>query len=427
MKKRVSLSTTLALIFISIALSVSLTMVFAMEKFSTTVNEVSKRQAMYDYLTEVDKTVRQNYNGTIDEVTLQEDVVTAYMKAIGDSYADYLTADEYADYLKESSGSKEGYGISLAQVGNAGMITVVNVDKGSPADSAGLKIGDVLSAIEGETISHTSKDLLSAREYLNDTVKILLTVERDGKKQSYNLSSASYTIKSVDSKWINNIAYIRISGFNELTAEQFYSALDKMSAKNPEGYIFDLRDNAGGSIDIASEMAGYLLPIGTFANSTASDGTVTPITSTSAYELNTPAVVLVNENTSGEAELFAGALQEFYKAKIFGVKTAGRACVQEYYALSTDNAAIKLSTAELSLVKTGSWELIGIVPDTVVEPNEGYVNANMLSEKQDVQLQKTLAYFKSLNKKELPVTTTKATNKTTKNTTSTTENTSTDE
>ncbi|MBP5303974.1 MAG: PDZ domain-containing protein [Clostridia bacterium] len=418
MKKRVSLSTTLALIFISIALSVSLTMVFAMKTFSSTVNEVSKRQAMYDYLTEVDKSVRQNYKGSIDEVILQEDLATAYMKAIGDAYADYLTADEYADHLREVSGSKDGYGIELAQVGKDSQITVVSVDVDSPAANAGVKVGDVLVSIEGTVINHTAKDLLTAREILNDSTKALVKVSRNKTEQAFNLSSAVYTIKSVDSRMIDNIAYIRITQFNEQTAEQFYAALDKLTAKNVEGFIFDLRDNRGGSLEAASEMTGYLLPTGTFANSIASDGTATPITSTSAYVLRQNAIVLVNENTEGEAELFAGALQECSVARVVGSKTFGRSRIQNYYALSSDNAAIKLSVAELSLTKAGSWEGEGITPDVLEKTPEGYVNVNMLSEKQDTQLQVAL---QEVNKPGADVTqittTTKATTKKTTTTT----------
>lgn len=423
MKKRVSLSTTLALIFISIALSVSLTMVFAMQRFSSTVNEVSKRQAMYDYLTEVDKAVRQNYTGDIDEMTLREDLATAYMKAIGDTYADYITTDEYADYLNEKNGLRDGYGIELAQVGSSGTITIISVDEGSPAKTAGVKVGDVLVSIDGNAIAHTAKDLLNAKEILADTTKTIVTVDRKGKNESFSLSSAVYTIKSIESKMIKKNGYLRIRQFNEVTAEQFYVALDKLIADGAEGIIFDLRDNPGGSVDVASEMTGYLVPTGTFANSTASDGTVTPITAVSAYELHIPSVVLVNKNTSGEAELFAGALQECKIAKVYGTTTAGKSRIQEYFAISSDNAAIKISTAELSLAKAGSWELVGIVPDQVVDAPSSYVNVDSLSQKEDTQLNSALDYLSQQNASITNDTTNPKTTATTKakETTTTTE------
>lgn len=421
MRKRISLSTSLALIFISIALSVSLTMIFAMKKFSATVNEVSKRQAMYDYLTEVDKSVRQNYSGTIDEVVLQEDLATAYMKAIGDPYADYLTTDEYADYKTQNSGSKDGYGITLAQVGLNNKITVVSVDEGSPAAIAGIKIGDELISIDEKEYSNTSIDLYTANSILKDTSKTLITLSREGKKQSYNLSSALYSIVSVETKEIDSMGYIRIKEFNEQTAEQFYKAIDKLIDKHVIAFIFDLRDNQGGSLDIAAEMTGYLVPKGTFANNTSSDGTVTPITSTSPYEMGLPAVVLVNGKTAGEAELFAGALQECTTAKVLGEKTAGRSKVQGYYPISSDNAAIKLSVSELSLAKRGSWELIGIIPDQEVKAETGYVNVDMLDEKTDVQLNEATAYLqKLLTNPETVMTTTTSKATTTKKTKTTT-------
>ena len=112
MNRKIPLGLSLALLLIVACLSVTLTMVFAMDRFSSTVNEVTKRQAQFDYLAEIDKAVRQNYRGTINESKLREAVASVYMQNIGDRYADYLTADEYAALQRARAGKGEGFGIT---------------------------------------------------------------------------------------------------------------------------------------------------------------------------------------------------------------------------------------------------------------------------------------------------------------------------
>ena len=394
MKRRIPLGMTLALIMLAVALSISLTMVFAMDRFSSTVNSVNKRQAMFDYLTEVDKAARQNYAGEIDEPALQERLAEAYITGIGDPYAEYLTADEYADQLRRSAGTEEGFGIRLSRLAVSGAVVVTGVDEGSPAALAGVAIGDVIVAIDDTTITADAAGLAKALAALNDQPKVLLTVQRGEKKQAFDLATSAYAIVSVSGQVLHDtIGYVRITTFNDATAEQFYSTMNSLTAKKVTSFIFDLRGNAGGSVDIAAEITGYLMPRGTFARSTASDGTVTPLSSASAYELTVPTVTLVDAGTAGEAELLAGSLREFSLTTIIGVQTAGRARVQNYFPISSDNAAVKLSVAELSLVDGGSWEGTGIQPDEFVAIGSDTLSLQLLTEETDAQLRRAVEWL----------------------------------
>ncbi|MBR3289368.1 MAG: PDZ domain-containing protein [Clostridia bacterium] len=389
MKKRIPLGMTLALIMLAVALSISLTMVFAMDRFSSTVNSVNKRQAMFDYLTEVDKAARQNYAGEIDEPALQERLAEAYITGIGDPYAGYLTADEYAEQLQHSAGTAEGFGIELSRLTVAGDVAVASVDEGSPAALAGVAVGDIVTAINDTEITADTVGLSQALSALHEQTKVLLTVCRGEKKQAFDLTRSAYAIVSVSGKVVkDNIGYIRVSTFNDATAEQFYSVFDSLTAKKVTSFIFDLRGNEGGSLDIAAEITGYLLPRGTFAHSTASDGTVTPLSSASAHELTVPTVTLVDYDTSGEAELMVGALRQFSLTTVVGASTAGRARVQSYFPISSDNAAVKLSVAELSLVDGGSWEGVGITPDETVALPDDAPKPSLLTEETDTQLKR---------------------------------------
>lgn len=395
MKKRIPIATVLALVFMAIALSVSATMIFAMNRFSTTVSDVSARQALFDYLTNVDKSVRQNYAGTVDEELLKENLASAYIQSIGDKYADYLTPDEYAAVQKKTAGTVSGFGLEMTLQSSPDTIVVSSVAVGSPADLAGMKAGDVVLSRDGEPVDVTVKGLADLRADLDDYAKILLTVEREGKQQSFELVSGTYAVISVTGKMIGNVGYIRISDFNDTTAGQFSAMLEQHLAAGAESFIFDLRQNGGGSLAAATEIVGYLMPRGSFANVTGSDGTVTALTATSAYEMELPSVTLVNGQTAGEAELFAGVLQEFSLTTLVGDQTAGRALVQEYFPLSSDNAAVKLSVSELSLIKGGSWEGKGLTPDRKVSLEKTDEYLDLIEDAEDAPLQTALGELTS--------------------------------
>ena len=395
MKKRFPIATVVALVLMAIALSVSATMIFAMNRFSTTVSNVSARQALFDYLTNVDKVVRQNYAGTVDEAVLKEKLASAYIQSIGDKYAAYLPPDEYAAAQKRMAGTVTGFGLEVALTPATDQLIVSSVAVGSPAALAGIKAGDVITARDGEAVEITAKGLAQLRADLDDYTKILLTVTQNGKKQSFELVSGTYSLISVTGKMIEKVGYIRISDFNDTTAGQFSAMVEQHMAAGAESLIFDLRGNAGGSLSAAVETVGYLMPRGTFANSTASDGTVTALSAVSAYELNVPTATLVNNLTAGEAELFAGVLREFGLTTVVGDQTAGRAMVQEYFPLSADNAAVKLSVAELSLLKGGSWEGKGILPDRKAALSEAGEYLDLVDDADDAPLQAALSVLKA--------------------------------
>ncbi len=385
MNRKIPLGLSLALLLIVACLSVTLTMVFAMDRFSSTVNEVTKRQAQFDYLAEIDKAVRQNYRGTINESKLREAVASVYMQNIGDRYADYLTADEYAALQRARAGKGEGFGITLARGAN-GEVLVSAVDEASPAGLAGVQVGDVLTTIDGLTLDSVS-GLTQAREELGAVSKAVLTVLREEKTVSFNLTRNEYELISVQSEMIDTVGYLRIRTFNATTPKQFFAAYEGLLSAGAQAVVFDVRGNQGGMLSAACEILSYLMPRGAYATRTnAGGGAETLSADNSAYELNIPAAVLVNGTTEGEAELFAGVLRSFSKALAIGTTTRGRAMVQEYFSVSSDNSAIKLTVAELGLIQGGSWETAGIVPDVEEKLNISVGSVDALTREQDTQL-----------------------------------------
>lgn len=390
MNKKVPLGLALALLLVVASLAVTLTMVFAMDRFSTTVNEVAKRQAMFDYITEIDKAVRQNHAGTIDESELREALASAYMESIGDKYAGYFTAQDYTDLQREQAGMAEGYGITL-QRGPLGEIVIARVDAGSPAGLAGVQVGDVLTAI-GSLSLETVDGYLLANEELEAASAVVLTVLRGEKSMSFSMVRNEYTLVSVTGRMIGTYGYIRIHAFNAVTPQQFFEQYEALLSQGATGVIFDLRDCRGGTLSSVTSVLGYLMPRGDYAVMTDSSGKTSNFSaSESAYVLSLPTVTLVSAATEGEAELFAGVLQDFALTNVVGVTTKGRACVQDYFTLSSDSAAIRLTVGELSLRHGGSWEGKGLTPNREVRLPLDAPSLDRITDEEDTQLQAALS------------------------------------
>ncbi|MBQ2939213.1 MAG: PDZ domain-containing protein [Clostridia bacterium] len=360
MNKKISLGTAIALIALAVALAVTLTMMFSMERFSATVTDVNQRQSLLDYLTEVDKKVREEYSGTIDEIGLREAVAASYLSGIGDPYADYLTADEYAAVEAVLKGEAEGFGLTVEYDQNAELV-VRAVATNSPSALAGMQVGDIVRVVN-DTAVGTELTLLDVQDLLATAGKVQLTVTREGEEQSFSLISAVYTLESVSGKMLDNsIGYIRITNFSDITFGQFETLYESLRSQGAIGFIFDLRGNAGGSLAATQQVLEILLPNATYATLKRGDK-IENLTSKGTTEVALSSVTLINGSTSGEAELFAGALTEFNKTKLVGTASHGCAMVQEYFALTSTNARIKLSVGELSLPKSGSWQGKGLTP-----------------------------------------------------------------
>ena len=358
--KKISIGAAIALIIVFMALTVSVTMVVAMRQFNNNLGDVNQRQAMFDYINEIDKLIRQNYVGDISEEELRTALANGYLSGIGDPYAEYLTAEEYQKETERLSGSRTGLGLEIAEQED-GSVVITAVHSGSAADRAGVEKGDVITALDGKAAGYA--EILSR---LEDGTRVLFTVSRGEESNAFELSPSTYTYTSVEGWTIGTTGYVRIYAFYSNTPAQFGAVMDSLLEEGAQNYVFDLRYNEGGVLTAAQEVISMLLPRGTYATRIESDATKTELVSEGTYDLEKSSVTLVNGETAGEAELFAGVLQEFKKTTVVGVATKGRGKIQEYYSVPSDGSAIKLSTASLSLLEGGEIEGKGITPDQVV-------------------------------------------------------------
>ncbi len=360
MNKKISLGMAVSIAAIVAAFAVVITYTAAIRVFDSRMSSVTERQNMYQILSEIDMTVRQNYYGDISENYLQKNISQGYMLGLDDAFSSYLTADEYQLAVNEGLGYTFGLGMDVDRSGE-GYILVNVVYKGSPADKAGIMPGDLIVAAEG------------------------------GKKSAYELTRSKFETKSVTHRVTGeSIGVIKIYEFNAKTPEQFNSALNKLRNQNVNGLIIDLRDNGGDNYQYACEILDILLPAGKLMSVTGKDGNVSIRYTSDTKFIDLPMEVLINEGTDGAAELFAADMMRFGAAESIGTRTAGHDTVQELFQLS-NGCAVRITTGRWS---DDLGELIAegkVIPQFEVGlTSYQRINRYLLSDESDPQLQTAL-------------------------------------
>ncbi len=404
MNRKVSLGVAVTVCILAIAVTVSATMMIAMRHFSSLVSDVGQRQAMYDYLDEIDSAARGQY--TIDEELLRTALAKGYLEGLNDPYAEYLSAEAYKAVQSELAGNYTGFGFQVAVSDNR--LIVSRVAENSPAALAGVKKGDIVTVVDEESMSSTSYTTMADK--LANSEKMFLTVSHDGKESTVELTANTYTDSGVEGSLIQStVGYIRFYGFNNLTAMQFKNVYNELTRQGAQQFVFDLRNNSGGSLTAVQEILGYLLPSGPYATCVKKSTTET-YTATDPYEMTARSVTLVNGGTEGEAELFAAVLQDLSKTTVVGTSTSGKAVVQEYFSLASDKAAVRLTVGEITLMKSGAnWAEKGLMPDRTKDlAYDKQQRFELLSYSEDDQLQEAVSVVQS-NVAVTPGTTTTAT------------------
>ena len=387
MRRKISLSTTITLILLAVALTVSLTMLLAMRHFNNQLQLVSQRQAMYSHINDVDKKVRAYYPN-LDEEALRKGITQGYIYGLNDPYAVYYDPARYASEQLRLAGKANNVGVTLSLDAEA-RVVVSRVQPNSAAGKAGVQNGDVVTAVDGAPVAE--KSLSELQTLMNTATKVLLTVQRGEVSHAYELAPFEYVVRTVQEQIIDSVGYIRILAFYENTPDQFRATISSMMEQGVTGFVFDLRNNAGGSTEAVQEMLEYVMPIGVYGTLTDVNGNETKLTSSVNNQLSVSSVTLVNSGTTGEAEFFAGVLQDAGYTTVVGQTTAGKAKYQEFFTLEADYSAVKLTVGSYGLMKSGSWQDKGIVPSVVAElPAEQASVYQLLNPTEDAQVKVAL-------------------------------------
>lgn len=346
---------------------------------TTISSEVSGK---LDFLKEV---IDLKYLEKTDEKTLEENIYKGLLQGLNDPYSVYYTKDEYDALKEETSGSYCGIGALVSQNADTGVITAINVFKGSPAEKAGMKNGDIIFKVEDKEVTGEDLNNVVAKMKGEKDTKVKINVYRTSEKEYIDLEITrdKVDVPTVEHKMLDKskgIGYIQITQFEEVTYDQFKEALDDLKKQGMKSVIFDLRNNPGGLYDTVCEMLDDLLPEGILVYTKDKDGKKQEKKSDANF-LDMPMVVLQNENSASASEIFAGAIQDFGAGKIVGTQSFGKGIVQSIIPLS-DGSAVKLTVEKYYTPKGVNIHGKGITPDVKVEISK--------DGKKDNQLQKAI-------------------------------------
>lgn len=317
-------------------------------------------------LNAIDSVLESFYFGDVDDETAKDNIYKAYLSSYGDKYTMYYTADEYKA-LKESTNGKF-YGIgAVCQLSGEGGVLLVDVYDNGAGYQAGLRSGDRVVNVDGRDI--TDMELSSAvalikgdkgtsvtLEVIRGTERLTFSVVRD----AVEAKTVSYTLLD------NNIGYLSISQFEEVTTKQFKAAVEDLQSQGMKGLVIDIRNNPGGLLDTVVGMLKYMLPDGLIVYTEDKQGNRKEYKGQDNDEFNLPLAVIVNGNSASASEIFAGAIQDYGKGTIIGTQTYGKGIVQTVKPL-TDGSAIKFTIAKYFTPKGQDIHGKGVTPDIVVE------------------------------------------------------------
>ncbi|MDD6888130.1 MAG: S41 family peptidase [bacterium] len=318
------------------------------------------------------------------------------LSSIDDDYAQYYTAEQYAEHLKSNSGEYRGIGIVIAAPDETGS-RIQRVYAGSPMAAAGAQQGDLVLSINGEPVAELSLDDMLALFHTDETADVLL-LSRNGETFEVSVVKDIINVPYVEYALLEDgVGYIRLIGFAGHVVQETKDALANLTEQGAEKLVLDLRDNPGGSLDDVLDVADLFLERGQLIVSIRSriEETETYYAKTDAV-WNGPVVVLINENSASASELLSGAMQDHARATVVGTQSFGKGIVQTYFQLPANKGWVKLTTDAYYTPNDICIHGVGITPDVVVELPEEYRGAALesLMREQDTQLAAALDILK---------------------------------
>ena len=257
------------------------------------------------------------FDEEIDEDALLEGMYEGYVDALGDPYSEYLTEESGKEYLESINGEFYGIGATFSMNYTTNIITITQVYKDSPAEEAGLKEGDIIFKVNDRVIQDESLTEVVTLVRGEEGTEVRLHVLRDGEQLELVAVRGLIQVQTVEYEMKENqIGYIYVTEFDEVTLEQFKTALQELELQGIQGLVIDLRNNPGGSLSTVVDMLDVILPEGVAVTMETAEGDVSTFSCLDDDEFTKPMAILVNGNSASASEIFAGAAQDYDKAEI---------------------------------------------------------------------------------------------------------------
>lgn len=315
------------------------------------------------------KIIDSSYVDEYDTELCEENAINAVLESIGDKYAVYYDEENAAELMQTIDGYYTGIGIEIFGNTQKGRIEVISAYEDSPAEKAGIKSGDLIVSIDGKEYSAdmladavTYMKGIGNKDALNKA--ITMVISRDGEELSLELKRDKIELYKVTSEIIDDVCYIRYSGFTEKTTNQVIEIVEALDTEKVTGIIFDVRNNGGGEFNSAINLCDLFLDDGMIMYTVDKDGKKT-IHNAKKGGSSLPLAIIVNGSSASASEIFAGSLQSRQRAVIVGEKTYGKGVsqtVRYLNPLDKTKGALKLTTCK-NYTPDGKWINEAIIPD----------------------------------------------------------------
>lgn len=322
-------------------------------------------------LSTIEDVIEEYYyqDADIDVDAMTEGMYAGMVNALGDPYSVYYTEEEWEDLMRDTEGIYFGIGayLMIDQATTLGKISGV-IDN-TPAQEAGLRENDLLYLVDG--VSTAGMELSEIVSYVKgeEGTTVHLTIYREGESDYLEVDVERRKIEAPTVKYEilkDNIGYIQITEFDDVTTDQFTEALAVVKGAHAKGLILDLRSNPGGSLNVVVDIARQILPKGLIVYTEDKYGEREEYNCDGRRELKMPLVVLVNGNSASASEILAGAVKDYKKGTLVGTTTFGKGIVQRVLPL-TDGTALKLTISAYYTPKGNNIHGVGVEPDVVCE------------------------------------------------------------
>jgi len=342
-------------------------------------------------INEVWDIVQKKYVSPINEENLSDGIIKGLVAGLGDPFSAYANKQETKQFAEEISGKFSGIGVEIAMKDD--IVTVIAPLKDSPAEKAGVKAGDYIIGIDDNTIKPDESITQIANKIrgpIGTEVKLKIIREKHEGTIEITIKRDNIELKSVTLEIKDGIGIINLSIFHEDTAVKFKQIVKQLTQARVKGIVLDMRNDPGGVLDGAVEIAGHFIKAGEIVVREIPrdpNRTVTHYSEGPAELSDIPTVVLLNRGSASASEILAGALRDSRAIKIIGEKSFGKGSVQEMINLS-DGSSLRVTIAKWFMPKGGEIAEKGITPDIVITDEDS-------SDKIDVQLDKAIGILKT--------------------------------
>ena len=335
--------------------------------------------------------LEDTYIRELDEEKMIEGAIKGYVSGVGDKYTSYLDEEDMKSLVESTTGNYVGIGVYMATSTELNGVVIIGLVEDAVAERAGIKVGDIITKVDDVSYVGKKSDEVTNALKGEAGTKVRVTVKRDNEEIEYEMVREQIKVKTVSSEILdNNIGYIRITSFDTGTAVEFKDHLNKLIAKNPKGIILDLRNNGGGVVGEAVNIADTMIEKDkTILITRDKKGNEKIDKAKTKSIVNVPVIVLVNGSTASASEILASALRDDAGIQIVGTKSYGKGVIQTIFTFK-DGTGLKVTTNEYFSPNHSVINEVGIKPDVEVELDREWKGYSYVPFENDKQLQKAI-------------------------------------